>query len=124
MFLSPFQVPRLTSKFHEKYLKRGLLGGQEAADEFMSKIKEYVGSLESIERPHEIVVKAYANLSGLAQACVRDGRLGNLTDLTQFWVGFSRRYPQVDVVDVGSGKEEADNKIRGRLTPYVTKFLR
>jgi len=105
--------------FHEKYLKRGLLGGQEAADEFVSKVREYLVALGSIigASDVQIVVKAYANLSGLAQACVRAGMSGSVTDISQFWVGFSRRYPQVDFVDVGSGKEEADNKIRGEYTP-------
>ena len=53
-------------------------------------------------------------MSGLAQACVRDKKLGSTVEISQFWIGFSRRYPLVDFVDVGSGKEEADNKLRGR----------
>jgi len=61
----------------------------------------------------QVMVKAYANMNGLAQACVRDGKVQGVADMSQFWIGFSRRYPLMDFVDVGSGKEEADNKIRG-----------
>jgi hypothetical protein len=63
-----------------------------------------------------VVVKAYANLSGLAQSQVRDKKLNSVHEMTQFWIGFSRRYPLVDFVDVGAGKEEADSKIRGKFS--------
>lgn len=89
----------------------------------MEKVREHLSSLgPSIEDPKTIpvMVKAYANLSGLAQACVRDKKLGSTVDMHQFWIGFSRRYPLVDFVDVGSGKEEADNKLRGKETPELT----
>ncbi len=71
-----------------------------------------------------VMVKAYANLNGLAQACVRDKKIGSVTDMVQFWVGFSRRYPLVDFIDVGAGKEEADNKLRGKsLEPRYAKLF-
>jgi hypothetical protein len=105
----------LTYQFHEKYLSRGSVGGQAAADQFMEKVREYLSSLGSaIDDPKTVpvMVKAYANLSGLAQACVRDRKLSSVSDMAQFWLGFTRRYPLVDFVDVGSGREEADNKLR------------
>lgn len=72
-----------------------------------------MGSSISDARNVPVVIKAYANMGGLAQACVRDRKLSSVSEMTQFWIGFSRRYPHVDFVDVGPGKEEADNKIRG-----------
>ena len=71
---------------------------------------------ESIEdaKTVPVMVKAYANLSGLAQACVRDKELASVVDMVQSWIGFSRRYPLFDFVDVGFGKEEADNKLCGK----------
>lgn len=103
-------------QFHEKYLSRGLAGGQDAADHFMEKVREHLASVASIMEPKAIpvMVKAFANLGGLAQACVRDKKVKSVGDVTQFWIGFVRRYALVDFVDVGSGKEEADNKIRGK----------
>jgi len=83
----------------------------------MVKAREHLLSLEpSIDdaKTIPVMVKAYANLSGLAQACVRDRKISSVSDMVQFWIGFSRRHPLVDFVDVGSGKEEADNKIRGK----------
>jgi len=108
--------------FHEQYLSRGVQGGQSAADKFMEKVREHLASLvPEIEdvKSIPVMVKAYANLSGLAQACVRDGRLNSVGDITQFWIGFTRRYPLIDFVDVGSGKEESDNKLREVLAFHV-----
>ncbi|PVH83053.1 hypothetical protein DL98DRAFT_119911 [Cadophora sp. DSE1049] len=66
------------------------------------------------------MVKAYANLYGLAQFCVRDQRLPSVAALSTFWAGFSRSSPLVDFVDVGPGKEEADSKLRQGLVFYIT----
>jgi hypothetical protein len=103
-----------------------LKGGQAAADKLMEKVREHLVSLgDSVVDAESIpvMVKAYANLNGLAQACVRDKKLGSLADMVQFWIGFSRRYPLVDFVDVGSGKEEADNKLRGMILDSYTSAL-
>ncbi|KAE9364678.1 hypothetical protein N431DRAFT_421835 [Stipitochalara longipes BDJ] len=107
--------------FHEKYLSRGLSGGQAAADQFLEKVREHLVSLgAAINDPKTVpvVVKAYANLSGLAQACVRDRKLSCVGDMSQFWVGFTRRHPMVDFVDVGTGKEEADNKLKTEVLSF------
>ncbi|KAF4633633.1 hypothetical protein G7Y89_g4476 [Cudoniella acicularis] len=107
------------SQFREKYLSRGLLGGQAAADELMEKVREYLltlGSSVHDAKTVPIVVKAYANLSGLGQACIRERLASRPLDVAQFWIGFTRRYPLVDFMDVGHGKEEADNKIREVLS--------
>jgi hypothetical protein len=62
----------------------------------------------------DILVKAFANLEGLAIALVRDGRLKDVSQLRAFVTGFSSRRAFFDFVDVGAGKERADHKIRGR----------
>jgi len=109
-------------QFHEKYLSRGLDGGQAAADQFMEKVREHLASLGAVindPKTVPVVVKAYAHLSGLAHACVRDRKLSFVGDMTQFWIGFTRRYPLVDFVDVGLGKEEADNKLKKVLSFHI-----
>ena len=59
------------------------------------------------------MVRAYANLKGLAQACIQSGKTKHVADLSLFAVGFTKRQALFDFVDVGAGKERADNKIRG-----------
>jgi hypothetical protein len=81
----------------------------------MLKVREHLASLGPLMKDPEgvqVVVKAYANLTGISYACVRDKKIRN-GEMSQFWVGFSRLLPMVEFVDVGPGKEEADNKIRG-----------
>lgn len=62
----------------------------------------------------DIFVKAFANVDGLGRALERDGRLINTTQLRAFITGFNTRKAYFDFVDVGSGKERADNKLRGK----------
>jgi hypothetical protein len=61
----------------------------------------------------EIVVRAFANVDGLSLKLVRDGVIKDRMVLRAFFAGFSNRLALFDFVDVGSGKERADNKIRG-----------
>lgn len=62
----------------------------------------------------DIVVRAYANLKGLTKALHRDGKMQTTADLGLFAQGFTQRQSLFDFVDVGPGKEEADEKIRGK----------
>jgi hypothetical protein len=103
-------------QFHEKFLARGERGGQEAAEELMLKVRKYLNQFVKNAETVAVMVKAYANLTGLAQACVKNGKLKAGISLNPFVVGFNRRYPLFDFVDVGAGKEEADNKIRGMVS--------
>lgn len=78
----------------------------------MLKVRQY---LQPFVKGAEVVVKAYANLAGLGQACVKNGKLKGSVCLNQFVIGFNRRYPLFDFVDVGPGKEETDNKFKGMV---------
>jgi hypothetical protein len=62
----------------------------------------------------DILVRAFANVSGLGASLVRDGRLKDVDQLRAFTIGFSRRQSGFDFVDVGTGKERADFKIQGK----------
>lgn len=99
--------------FTDDLLSQGLKGGQLAADMLIEKVRDHLVSLgpsfkDATTIP--IMVKAYANLSGLSYH-LRD--IASPKEINQFWIGFSQRSPFIDFVDVGSGKEAADNKIRG-----------
>ncbi|KAL5315624.1 hypothetical protein ACEPPN_016493 [Leptodophora sp. 'Broadleaf-Isolate-01'] len=101
--------------FADEFISQGHKGGQAAADKLMEKIREYLLSLgPSFKNAKSIpiVVKAYANLTGLGYHFKKENKVYNPQEVTQFWAGFSQRHPFIDFVDVGSGKEAADNKIR------------
>jgi hypothetical protein len=104
--------------FHEKYLKRGERGGEQAADELMAKVRECLSSFIAGAQSIPVMVKCYAYLIGLTKAYVKRGIGMTSMELNQFMVGFTRRYALFDFVDVGAGKEEADSKIRGKFRPF------
>ncbi|KAG0645059.1 hypothetical protein D0Z07_9098 [Hyphodiscus hymeniophilus] len=117
-----FRQRLLGMVFHEDFVSRGLQGGYDAADKFVGKVREHLSSLSP---PFEdaktvpIMVKAFANRSGLAHAYAGNKKVVPPISINHFWIGFSRRYPLVDFVDVGLGKEEADNKLREVLAIYI-----
>jgi hypothetical protein len=82
----------------------------------MLKVRQYLQPVVKDATTVEVVVKAYANFTGLAQACVKNGKLKGNVSLNQFVIGFNRRYPLFDFVDVGPGKEETDNKFKGMVS--------
>lgn len=63
----------------------------------------------------EVIAQVYANLAGLAKAMRRDGSIDNESDLRDFSLGFTQGKATFDFVDVGHGKERADNKIKGMV---------
>lgn len=96
-----------------------MAGGEKAAHAFMAKVRDYLSSLPELVKDSksiQIMVKAYANLEGLEKVCLTKDRVDRPGDLRRFWIGFTRAFPLIDVVDVGYGKEEADSKIRGKYT--------
>lgn len=112
---------RATLQFQERFLKKGEEGGKDAADEFLARIKDYLKSSSIYADDMDIMVRAYANLKGLAQACFQSGKLKHAADLGFFAVGFTKRQALFDFVDVGAGKERADYKIRGIHAPSFDK---
>jgi hypothetical protein len=105
-------------QFHERYLRRGEKGGEEAADDLMAKVREYVSSYVTDSQNIRVMVKCYANLTGLAQAYMKRSKKTAANNFNQLVVGFTRRYDLFDFVDVGAGKEETDSKIRG-MAPWA-----
>jgi hypothetical protein len=82
----------------------------------MLKVRKYLHPFMKDAETITVMVKAFANLTGLGQACVKNNKVKSEVLLSLFVIGFNRRYPLFDFVDVGPGKEEADNKLRGKIS--------
>ena len=89
------------------------MGGRLVADELLAQVNHYIKGLNLDVENTDVVVRAYANLRGLGQACVKNNSMKLIADLGLVANGFTSRYPLFDFVDVGLGKERADHKIRG-----------
>ncbi|KAK4237662.1 hypothetical protein C8A03DRAFT_15826 [Achaetomium macrosporum] len=97
--------------FKEALIGQGIEGGKKAAYTLRAAILEQCGSHAGSV---EVIAKVYANLTGLARAMRRDGCLSSESDLKDFSLGFTQAKASFDFVDVGHGKERADNKIMER----------
>ena len=104
-----------SKQFREKFLNKDDGGGKDAADELHSRIKDYLKKLKLDVDNTKIVVRAYADVKNLQATCVKHGKMKMGSSLRLFAQSFNQRQGLFDFVDIGAGKEEADNKIRGML---------
>ncbi|KAL0470197.1 hypothetical protein QR685DRAFT_246664 [Neurospora intermedia] len=95
--------------FKEALIRQGVEGGKKAAYALRSAILEQCGDFAG---NMEVIAKVYANLGGLAKAMRRNGCLEAEETLKEFTIGFTQGKATFDFVDVGHGKERADNKIK------------
>lgn len=61
-----------------------------------------------------VICRIYANVRGLGDALVRTGALASIEDFEDFVRGFTRAKTMFDFIDVGAGKDRADEKIIGK----------
>jgi hypothetical protein len=94
-------------------LSEGAEGGKQIADTLVALMKERVRGLGQDVDQCDILVEAYAHTKGLGQALVTKGQARSVDDLRAFSTGFVCRQSLFSFVDVGRGKENADQKIRG-----------
>lgn len=72
----------------------------------------------------KIITKMYINMKALCDACVRGGIITDPSILDEFLRGFNHSFPLFDIVDVGTAKNAAHDKIKGmRLLTSVTGFF-
>ena len=97
--------------FDDDLVSAGADGGQRAAQRLNAAVKE---SLRTRGLEHcKIVVRVYANLSGLSRALSRAKLAGaDKRSLAPFVANFNRSNDLFDFVDAGDLKENADIKIR------------
>jgi hypothetical protein len=79
-------------------------------------VQLYLTKLSSAYNELEIVINVYANVEGLANALTRDRQIDGVAELRLFVTEFTNRRPLINFIDVGHGKERADNKIKGEFS--------
>ena len=94
--------------FEDELLQKGELGGKEAANHLFSAVRE---QMRMLPPETKIVTRLYANLRGLADTCHRAGIIEDHNTLSDFFRGFTGSKQLFDFIDVGSGKDRADEKI-------------
>ncbi|MCJ1477314.1 hypothetical protein MMC13_005985 [Lambiella insularis] len=106
--------------FDQQLLKAGAEGGAEAARLLLESVKTHIQELDdgvssvyAGATQWRVMVRVYANFTGLSAALLRAGFGKSINDLIKFAGGFTRGQPLFDFVDAGTEKEGADHKIRG-----------
>ena len=98
--------------FEDILLSHGEVGGKEAAARLWSALHEKIRLLD-LPPDIKIVTRIYANLKGLGDTCFKAGITAKIQTLEGFARGFTGSKQLFDFVDVGTGKDRADDKISG-----------
>ncbi|KAB2576455.1 hypothetical protein DBV05_g4905 [Lasiodiplodia theobromae] len=97
--------------FNDQLLSEGGNGGQRAAGALEEGVYNYVRTQFKGMPPNvKVTARVYANAKGLTDTCARAG-IAPKVDVQDFIVGFTGAKFLMDFVDVGSGKDRADEKI-------------
>lgn len=101
--------------FEDHLIKQGEIGGKEAAAALWAGTRDYIHqTVPGLSPDFKIVARIYANLKGLGETCHRAGILENPATIEHFARGFTGSKQLFDFIDVGVGKDRADDKISGR----------
>lgn len=98
--------------FPDHLIRKGLEGGQEAAQHLESRTIDYLKGHYNGSQ-WRIIVRIFIGLDGLYGVYQRMELVNHLNVLRQFMIGFGKARGLFDVVDVGRGKERADHKLKG-----------
>jgi hypothetical protein len=90
----------------------GQSGGHKAAIKLSDSIKEHIRSLNEINQ-FQLSVFVFFNKKGLFDTFNRCGYHSAKVRLDDFIEGFNQASERFVMVNVGSGKEAADSKIKG-----------
>lgn len=104
----------LSEQFQNDLIRDGEQGGRRAAAQIYSAVVNFI-QREAKDIPNEarIICRVYANVRGLAEVLVRTGAITDVATFEDFARGFTRGKTLFDFVDVGPGKDRADEKLIG-----------
>ena len=103
--------------FEDHLIEQGEAGGKEAAGQLWAAVRDYIRSkVLGLSSDYKIVTRVYANLKGLGETCHRAGIIISPNIMEEFVRGFTGSKQLFDFIDVGSGKDRADDKICGEYT--------
>lgn len=106
------------AKFSDDLLKDSVSGAQRAAENTRKAIRSYLHE-EGLSDDVTIIVRIFAHLKGLAKALADSEVIPGPERMFIFAEKLTNSYAEIDFVDVGKGKENADSKIRRKRCSLV-----
>ncbi|KAL8805210.1 MAG: hypothetical protein Q9182_002085 [Xanthomendoza sp. 2 TL-2023] len=109
--------------FEDNLIHKGEIGGKEAAADLWNGIKDHVHDrLPDITSDCKIVTRIYANMKGLSDVCWKAGLVDKPTLVEEFYRGFTGSKVLFDFIDVGPGKDRADEKLTELFKLHLSNF--
>ncbi|KAK3674688.1 hypothetical protein LTR78_005410 [Recurvomyces mirabilis] len=107
--------------FQDYLLAQGKEGGADAAHQLYTGLRNELKSMypDSNTADWSILVHIALNMQGLGNKLQSCGVISSHNDLVAFARAFSLAQPLFNFIDVGSGKERADHKIRETLRLFL-----
>lgn len=101
--------------FSPDLITRGQAGGRQAAMLLTKGLMDHLTSINNSETAHgrgQLWLTIYCNKSGLLETLIQND-VCSTEQFETFVVGFNQASPLFSIMDVGTGKEAADAKIKG-----------
>ncbi|KAL2352892.1 C-x8-C-x5-C-x3-H type zinc finger protein [Cryomyces antarcticus] len=105
--------------FQDYLLRAAAEGGADAAHNLLTDIKQHIRDQLEFQSMPSIMVQIYANVDGLSRKLASVGIIKTPADLYLFARAFSLNQPLFSFIDVGSGKERADHKIKEMFRLFI-----
>ncbi|KAI5273960.1 hypothetical protein E4T47_02870 [Aureobasidium subglaciale] len=107
--------------FHDYLYKAGNDGGADAAQKLHDQIRAHVAECypDRNTSGYDIMVQIFYNMEGLSHKLKSLGIFKNPNEMAPFARAFSLNKSLFSFIDVGSGKERADHKVRETLRLFL-----
>ena len=99
--------------FLDQLVREGGEGGEQASRALRDALLDYLQHDPEIPAHTKLVIRVFANISGLAMEYAKQGILSDPGFFIRFVRGFNGANALCDYIDAGSDKEGADTKIKG-----------
>lgn len=101
--------------FNKELLLDPRQGASEAALRLTQAVRNYLKDTPLGSEDVPIVVRIFANLTGLAKSLVTYNDIDREDKMREFAENFTNSRAEFDFVNVGRGKENADSKMRSKF---------
>lgn len=102
--------------FNNELLQDPRQGAPEAALRLTQAVRNYLKDTPLGSEDVPIVVRIFANLNGLAKSLFHHNAIDSEDKMRVFAEQFTNSRAEFDFVNVGHGKENADSKMRSKLS--------
>lgn len=100
--------------FHSEFYENPAEGAQKVSVALHQEVRSYLKQMQLDLDDVPILVRIFVNLHGLAGKLRSLNMIGTDKDMRVFAEYFNKSRAEFDMVDVGSGKENADAKMRSK----------